>query len=427
MTRFKIRPIHLPIIAFSAMILSAATAHAWTTPPASPPNSNVSAPINVGATAQTKNGTIGVNGLAVFGDSILQASSYLNWGATSGTSGYGIRDTAGSLEFKNSGGTWQTLQAFVAGLGGTTQWTTSGTSIYYNGGNVGIGSSTPSANLVVAGGQILGGGSSSNWGQLNIGGATSINAAGTIYSYSRICSSNNSGGCDSNGGVVIAGAGGVAAGNVLINALGNSYFNVSGGNVGIGTVSPGKKLDVTGDIRASGEIQSTLTTGSGQIRMISGGYGAFWRNDGINTYLLFTEVNDQYGSWNTLRPVYFENATGITRFGHAVYAPSFLYNSDRRLKEDIVPLSSGLATTMALSPVSFTWKKGIESSQAGEDDIGFIAQEVEKVVPGIVHTDSTGMKSIDYIKLSPILVKAIQEQQKEIDELKAAVRALQEK
>ena len=55
---------------------------------------------------------------------------------------------------------------------------------------------------------------------------------------------------------------------------------------------------------------------------------------------------------------------------------------------------------------------------------GFIAQEVEKIVPGIVQTNDEGMKAIDYVKLTPILVKALQEQQAIIESLKADVAAL---
>ena len=54
-----------------------------------------------------------------------------------------------------------------------------------------------------------------------------------------------------------------------------------------------------------------------------------------------------------------------------------------------------------------------------DEQIGFIAQEIEKIYPQVVLTDKNGYKSIDYSKLTPILVEAIKEQQKIIQELQA--------
>jgi hypothetical protein len=90
---------------------------AWTGPTSAPPNGNVSAPINTGTTDQVKNSGLSVNALAVFGNAILAgASSYLNFGSTPGDSGYGIRDNAGTIEFKSSGGTWSRHYAANGGL-----------------------------------------------------------------------------------------------------------------------------------------------------------------------------------------------------------------------------------------------------------------------------------------------------------------------
>ena len=99
-------------------------------------------------------------------------------------------------------------------------------------------------------------------------------------------------------------------------------------------------------------------------------------------------------------------------------------SSDIRLKENIKPLENNLDKILELKPSSFTWKV-----QDKQDDVGLIAQEVESIIPMIVkETISIGKtkkflggdthKTVDYSKLTTYLIGAIQEQQKQIDELK---------
>lgn len=145
-----IRP--LAALAFVTVLSLASIAVAWTGPSGAAPNNNVGAPINVGSTSQVKNGSVAFSGLAVFGNTILQGSSYLNFGATAGTNGYGVRDNGGLLEFKNAGGSWASLQATIAALAASSSWSVSGTNIYNtNTGNVGIGTTRPSYKLAVNG------------------------------------------------------------------------------------------------------------------------------------------------------------------------------------------------------------------------------------------------------------------------------------
>ena len=130
---------------------------AWTGPTATAPGNNTATPLNVSSVSQAKNGSLGVNGLAVFGNTLLGGSAgsnaYLNFGATAGSGGYGIFDNGGTLNFKNSGGSWQSLQQIVTILVGSSGlWTSgSGGTIYYNGGNVGINTTNPNAKLEVNG------------------------------------------------------------------------------------------------------------------------------------------------------------------------------------------------------------------------------------------------------------------------------------
>jgi trimeric autotransporter adhesin len=114
--------------------------------------------------------------------------------------------------------------------------------------------------------------------------------------------------------------------------------------------------------------------------------------------------------------------------GNITTAGAFLY-SDRRLKQNIVPLSSSLPKILSLNGYTFDWKKD------GKHDIGVIAQEVEKVFPDIVHTDEkTGMKSVEYGNLVAPIIEAIKElagnvksNTADIDALKAENAALKKR
>ena len=114
-----IRTLHLNTalsagIAFIVVAFVAQTALTWSGPSQSAPDGNVSPPVHVGIEDQVKDGVLGLNGLAVFGNSILFGDSrYLNFGSLSGEEGYGMRDSAGTLEFKNDNGTWRSLDTII--------------------------------------------------------------------------------------------------------------------------------------------------------------------------------------------------------------------------------------------------------------------------------------------------------------------------
>ena len=103
----------------------------------------------------------------------------------------------------------------------------------------------------------------------------------------------------------------------------------------------------------------------------------------------------------------------------------FVAVSDERLKENVQPLSGSLDKVLALNPVSYDWKASGEHIEAG-----FVAQEVEQVLPEYVATEEdelktkalTGGMTAGYIA---VLTKAIQEQQEIINDLRARVAQLE--
>lgn len=106
----------------------------------------------------------------------------------------------------------------------------------------------------------------------------------------------------------------------------------------------------------------------------------------------------------------------------SVKALNFQATSDKRLKTDIQTLNvdESNAQLNALRPVSFQWKN---NQDAVSPEYGFIAQEVENVLPSLVHTDiKSGYKSMDYDKIIPLLVSTVQDLTKRIKVLEALVK-----
>jgi hypothetical protein len=108
--------------------------------------------------------------------------------------------------------------------------------------------------------------------------------------------------------------------------------------------------------------------------------------------------------------------------------------SDSRVKSAQAEISYGLEEIMLLNPVKYyqhnsTFEKGeLVISNEGANDIGFIAQDLYRIIPEIVNIpedENTSLWGMNYEKLTPVLVKAIQEQQSEIDALKKIVQQQQ--
>ena len=92
--------------------------------------------------------------------------------------------------------------------------------------------------------------------------------------------------------------------------------------------------------------------------------------------------------------------------------------SDVRLKENIKPIESALDKVMKLQGVTFDWKKS-DNLLDIKEDIGFIAQDVQKVIPELVRENKDGMLSMRHQGIAPILLEAIKELKQEIEELKS--------
>jgi hypothetical protein len=103
--------------------------------------------------------------------------------------------------------------------------------------------------------------------------------------------------------------------------------------------------------------------------------------------------------------------------------------SDLRYKKNIVPIKNSLSNILKMQGVNYNWKieEFPKKQFTNTLQIGFIAQDIEKIVPEVVTTDSDGYKGIDYSRLSPILVEAIKEQQAMIKEIQLKIAELESK
>ena len=142
------------------------------------------------------------------------------------------------------------------------------------------------------------------------------------------------------------------------------------GNVGIGMIGAAYRLDVSGSARISGSLAVGNILPSATVGRI----------DAANDVVAFS-------------------------------------TSDARFKTNIFPISSSLDKIKQISGVEFDWIPDIKHGYEGHD-VGVIAQELEKVLPEVVTTRDNGYLAVKYEKIVPLLIEAIKEQQKQIDELR---------
>jgi hypothetical protein len=164
-------------------------------------------------------------------------------------------------------------------------------------------------------------------------------------------------------------------------------------------------------------------TSSGQILMgITSAHDGNFRLGGISTStvsFLSTQNNATSGTMSVASFRANSNSE-IGSIQTSNTATSFNTSSDYRLKENIRPLENGLERLNNLNPVKFNWiADGISSE-------GFIAHEAQEVFPDAVTGEKDGEKlqGMDYGRITPLLVKAIQEQQEQIEQLKTEIQTL---
>ena len=99
-------------------------------------------------------------------------------------------------------------------------------------------------------------------------------------------------------------------------------------------------------------------------------------------------------------------------------------SSDKRLKTNIKKIQSSLDKILEIDGVSFEWKDGYDKRIQNKTNLGVIAQDVQEVIPEIVKERKDGYLAVQYDQLVPVLIEAVKDQQKQIDELKKKLEEL---
>ena len=388
-------------------------------------------------TATTFNGPLNGNASSATTASVCSGNSATATNIAGGGAGQVPYNTGTSLtSFTTSGTSGQVLTSAGGGIPiWSNSWTASGSNIYYNLGNVGIGTTSPSKKLVVVGSDALINGLTIGQGPNNSG---INNITNTALGYQTLNSNSNN--TNSNNTTIgyqtmylnaSSGAGACTA--VGSQAL---YSNTNGNNTAFGYRS----------LYSNNSGSFNCAFGVSSLQATTGGYNnvAVGYNSGVsniagfsNTFLGNGADCSVSGLSNStvIGSSAIVNASNKVRIGNASVTViegqvGFSHPSDARDKTNFFPLDAGLTFINELNPIRFDWNQrngGLE----GRKDIGFTAQELllaqEKTkisIPNLVDESNPDKYHVMYTQLIPILVKAVQEMSSTITRLEAEINKL---
>ena len=223
---------------------------------------------------------------------------------------------------------------------------------------------------------------------------------------------------------------------LLISILFVAFHNGKA-QTGIGTVAPVNKFQVetsaaapsTSGTSSNGNLRLGVT-GANQVLDFGLGttYGWLQARDKTSyatNYILALNPNGGNVGIGIVNPTVKLHVNGD------IIANSIAGNSDQRFKINIRTIDHALNKVKSLRGVYFNWNQTAfpERDFGAQNELGFIAQEVEKISPELVSKDNSPAeyRSVKYDKVVALLVEAIKEQQKQIDQLKNEVKRLKRK
>jgi hypothetical protein len=224
----------------------------------------------------------------------------------------------------------------------------------------------------------------------------------------------------------------------------NEYFFIyQGGNalvakankIGIaGVTNPSQALTVGGNIRLEGGNRWIYFNGGDGVIQVDGTTNHLWFNVG-GSYQMALLNNGRLGVGLT-NPSYRIDLPNTADVDGRGRSNQWVVYSDARIKSNQKPLPYGLAEIMQLKPLAYFHHNStvedntIKIMDTGSESIGLLAQEVIDIIPEVVsrpQNQDTDLWGMSYDKLVPVLIKAIQEQQTEIELLKSELKAIRDK
>ena len=180
-------------------------------------------------------------------------------------------------------------------------------------------------------------------------------------------------------------------------------------SMGLGTIADNVGMVAVGVNNAAG-IGDTAE----QYYYVDGQY------TGANPGVAFVVGNGDINGSNGLRGDNPSNAFIVNYDGSATLAGDLTVNSDARLKSNIVSLGNTISKLLLIDGKTYTMK-----SNDAIEKIGLLAQEVQKAFPELVKQsgDEEGTLSVNYQGMIPVLINAIKEQQKDINEIKNKLKS----
>jgi len=313
--------------------------------------------------------------------------------------------TANTLNLTNAlgvsyGGTGlTTLTSGYIPYGNGTSAFSSSSNLYFSGSNLGIGTSSPSATLHI------------------------VSAASTVYT---IFDAPTAGYCLSSYKYAGTQYGAIGQGASVITGGGTTNFGIASNNsllFGINGTTEAMRIDSSGNLL----VGTTSQARSGDRLSVYGSgtqIATFQQSTNTSGYSAISTIIQSNGN-NTSTYHFWGNTSGVGNwylYGNGTTS----FSSDERLKKNITTARNGYIDDLCkLRVVKYNWKKDAEGTP---QELGLIAQEVEQVFPALVQDDLNPIeengeiyKQVKQSVLPFMLLKAIQEQQAIIEQLKAKV------